>query len=276
MLKQRIITSLILAPLALWALFGLSDTNFLILFSLIFLAGAWEWTSLAEIKTISSKVIFMLLLAGSMAASWVMVNACSNAVLIIQISIVILWALIFAWIVAYEKGIIKHQIHPRIRLLLGLVLLPAPVLGLAFLLFNLEHDRLMIMLLFLLIWGADVAAYTAGRLYGKNKLAPNVSPGKTWEGVIGAVIMTTIVSLVAGLIMGSAFLPMAKLIIFCLAVMWFSIVGDLFESVLKRQTGIKDSSHIIPGHGGVLDRIDSLISATPLYVAGVYLLGISG
>src|SRR5207302_1283767 len=128
-------------------------------------------------------------------------------------------------------------------------------------------------ILLILIWAADTGAYFAGRAFGKHKLLPNVSPGKTWEGFFGAMLMTVIVM---GFVVYFLNIPpnnWVPLFLLGFVTVIFSILGDLFESMLKRQAGIKDSGKILPGHGGILDRIDSLTSAAPIFALGVIMLG---
>jgi phosphatidate cytidylyltransferase len=139
-----------------------------------------------------------------------------------------------------------------------------------------ESADLLLTWLMLLVWGADIGAYFAGRAFGRRKLAPNVSPGKTWAGVYGGMLTSVIISLVIAYF----YLPEHSLkgwiwlLVLSSAVIAVSVMGDLFESLLKRNRGIKDSSSLLPGHGGVLDRIDSLCAATPMFVLLWYVLSV--
>ncbi len=275
MLKQRIITALILASVVLWALFGLSDTYLLVLFATILLAGAWEWGKLAEIIKPVYKAGFLILQAGMMWFASRLFEFDSNIVILILASVVMVWFLILFWLALYERGTLQIKLSVLSRTFLGLILLPATFLSVAFILQVVDNDRFLVLLMFLLIWGADVAAYFSGRAFGKNKLAPKISPAKTWEGVVGALLMTVVISITAGWLLNYPASLLPKLIIVSLFVVSISIVGDLFESIMKRQVGIKDSGNILPGHGGVLDRIDSMIAASPVYALGIHLAGLS-
>lgn len=129
----------------------------------------------------------------------------------------------------------------------------------------------VLLALFAVVWMADIAAYFSGKAFGKNKLAPNISPGKTWEGAIGAVIGVIIYGVVMRIPTGFSPIPLPIWVVALIVVTAVSIIGDLYESMLKRQAGIKDSSNVLPGHGGVLDRIDSLTSTMPI-IALLWLL----
>jgi phosphatidate cytidylyltransferase len=126
---------------------------------------------------------------------------------------------------------------------------------------------------FVLVWVADIGAFFVGRRYGRLRLAPNVSPGKTWEGVLGGVALGAIVAL-----LGASWfrVPAEVFVPLCLAVVGFSVVGDLTESLLKRFAGVKDSGTLFPGHGGVMDRIDSVTGAAPVLLFGLIALGVAG
>ena len=131
----------------------------------------------------------------------------------------------------------------------------------------------LLLYLFSLVWIADIGAYFSGRKFGKHKLAPAISPGKTWEGVIGG-LLANLVWIVGVYQLSSGWdLGFAQFLIISLATSLISVVGDLFESILKREAGVKDSGKLLPGHGGVMDRIDSVIAAAPVFVAGIFIAG---
>lgn len=274
MLKQRILTALVLAPLILLGLFGLKDQYLVALFALILLLGFWEWMNLAEITTAAKKIILMALQAVLLWSTWWLNGNHPDAVIVILISMVLLWLIILFWLVMYEKADVHLKLAVWSRVLLGLLLLPVTLLGMTFLLLNYTNDRILILIMFILIWGADIAAYFSGRAFGRHKLAVKISPGKTWEGVAGALLASIVISLIAYRMLNYSDTVLPKLVILSLLVVGLSIVGDLFESLLKRQVGVKDSSHLLPGHGGVLDRIDSMIAASPVYALGIYLAGL--
>jgi phosphatidate cytidylyltransferase len=257
-LKQRIITAAWLAPLVLAGLFGLQGGAFAVFTASIVLFGAWEWSNLAGIQRVTLRVtlvagvaILMLLLWQSSAvfSPWPLWVAAVG------------WLVNLYWVMRYPQALAQWRSTPR-RLLMGLwVLLPCWV-G-----FNVLRESGSVWLLFvlLLVWAADIGAYFAGSALGKRKLAPDVSPGKTWEGVGGGLATTLLLALVFSAWQGLGLSGGLMLLIVTLVVTLVSVVGDLLESMLKRYRNIKDSSHLLPGHGGVLDRIDSLTAAVPLF-----------
>lgn len=275
MLKQRILTALVLTTIVLWAVFGLSDNQLLFLFGVVLFGGAWEWSALAELHTKLAMVLFVLVQTGLLILCWWLVVSDSGIVRIVLVASFFAWLVILYCLAMYERGKLKIHFSQSFRVLLGFLLLPIALLSLAFILMRFDNDRELILMLFFLVWGADVAAYFTGKKWGKNKLAPKISPGKSWQGVAGALLMTVLISCVAWWQMNYPVSLLPKLIVLSLVVVILSIVGDLFESLLKRQSGVKDSSHLLPGHGGVLDRIDSMIAASPAFALGIYLLDVS-
>lgn len=258
MLRQRILTAAWLAPLMLAGLFGLSGGAFALFTGGIVLLAGWEWTNLAGVEERDNRLLLVGALAGLMAVMWAGGAALAAWPLWLAAAG---WLTNLYWVSRYPERRVQWQSTPR-RLAMGLwVLLPAWV-GL-----NVLRDSGAIWLLFvlLLVWCADIGAYFAGRAFGKRKLAPRVSPGKSWEGVGGgmatAALLAVCYAIWQGLGAGGGLILVAA----ALAVTLASVVGDLLESMLKRHRGIKDSSHLLPGHGGVLDRIDSLTAALPLF-----------
>lgn len=258
MLKQRIITAIILIPIVLLALFYLPANLFCILSALILLGGAWEWSNLMGLKRCSARLAYLVLMAFLFfdALTFVDVN-------IILISAFIWWLLASLFVVLYPRA---RQFWNRgiiMRGIMGIfVLLPCWV---ALNVIRAEDGYWPLLFLFLLIWGADSAAYFTGKKWGKTKLAPQVSPGKSVQGLAGALIFTLLLSIAAAALMN---LPSSRwpwVVGLGLVTVIFSVMGDLFESMLKREVGLKDSGALLPGHGGLLDRIDSLTAAAPVF-----------
>jgi phosphatidate cytidylyltransferase len=262
-LKQRIITAAWLAPLMLAGLFGLQGGPFALFTALVVLLAGWEWTNLAAIDTPASRLALVAGLAMVMAALWLMGAAMSTWILWLGVAG---WLLNLYWVMQYPDKAARWQSSSR-RLAMGVwVLLPAWV-GLNVLR---ESGAVWLLFVLLLVWCADIGAYFAGRAFGRHKLAPRVSPGKSWEGVMGGVVATAGLAVVYVLWQGLDATGLVVLMLATLLVTLASVLGDLLESMLKRQRGIKDASNLLPGHGGVLDRIDSLTAALPLF-ALIYL-----
>lgn len=268
MLKQRVITALWLLPLALVGFFGLTGWSFSLFTGLIIVLGAWEWARLAGFEAQAQRTVFAAV-TGVAYLGLICVPAVFPVVLMLA----------FAWWCVAVYMVISYPDSVRLwggcvgKLVIGwLVLLPAGV-GLVTLK-GLPNGNALILIVMLLVWAADIGAYFSGKAFGKRKLAPNVSPGKSWAGLYGGVGASFLVALGAALYLS---LPFEKLVIFvlaCVVIVLFSVIGDLTESMFKRQAGVKDSSNLLPGHGGVLDRIDSLAAAVPLFA--LFLLHANG
>jgi len=284
-LKQRLITAAILIPLVVWGVFSLPTYTLSLVFAAILAAGAWEWTALMGLSSMLARIFYILTLILMFAlGSWAVIN---HVMLYIVMGLAASWwigALI--WIQRYSH----HVAHPDTDIG-GKAIIHAPQMkwhfGLAGILVFIPpwvalvvmHDEgtfgpYWVLFILILIWGADSGAYFAGRRWGKRKLAPLVSPGKTWEGVLGACAVTILLAIIGSLVFNISRAGLLAFILLCLATTLFSVVGDLLESMLKRQAGVKDSGHLLPGHGGVLDRIDSLVSGLPVFVLGLLLQGL--
>ncbi|WP_043529309.1 phosphatidate cytidylyltransferase [Litchfieldella xinjiangensis] len=258
MLKQRVITAVILAPLVLAGLFGLTGGAFALFTGAIVLIGAWEWVNLAGYANSKLRIAGVLGMAVAMALLWYTGQVHSAWPLWVA---AVGWALNLYWVVAYPEHQAQWATSAR-RLAMGVwVLLPCWV---GFIVLR-ESGAVWLLFLLLLVWCADTGAYFAGRRFGKRKLAVHVSPAKSWEGVLGGMAATTLLALIFAVWLSLGVGETLVLVIITWAVSLVSVLGDLFESMLKRTRGIKDSSALLPGHGGVLDRIDSLTAAVPLF-----------
>jgi len=273
MLKARVITALLMLPVALLILFVLPPDAFALAVGCIVLMGAWEWVRLSGMV---SRVARWPLLAVFGTLLWAAYQLPQVYVPMVLGIGCVFWigAALMVWM--YPRS--KEQVGGR-RMKLGfglLVLIPAYVA----LLYLRRHDThlLLIAILVGVIWAADVGAFFVGRRFGVRKLAPEVSPGKSWAGVAGGVVMALVIGLSSAWIgePNGALFPLSAwvwLIFICAVTVLFSVLGDLFESLIKREHGVKDSSALLPGHGGILDRIDSLTAATPVFALLVYLTG---
>ncbi len=261
MLKARILTAVIVLPLFLLALLYLQDIFWATLLLVLTVIGSREWCNLAGFS-VKNTIIFMILttLIGGELLFLLSEAAAINVHTSAMIGIYILSALFWVGYVPFQLKH-PHKVNNTLVLMLigWLVLIPT-----ALALYQLRVISPVLLLGFMAtIWISDTAAYFAGRAYGKHKLAYHISPGKTWEGVAGAMLAVIAYGFVWGFVFASdAYLTMLIPLLIILTI--FGIVGDLFESLIKRQAGVKDSGTILPGHGGILDRIDALTAALPI------------
>ena len=264
MLKARVLTALVLLPLFLLALFYLPVVGWMLLTGIIVLLAWDEWLKLTGINKTSYRLGGALLLAGIMYATrWQALDAYS-----ISLFGTVLWLVLFVQLIWVSDAILWSR---WLRRLVGLVVLTIAWWLLCWLRGQWEGQWWILGFL-CIIWIADTGAYFAGRALGKHKLAPSISPGKTIEGVIGGVVLVCIAT--AGLYFAVPILPLPAMLSVAILVALVSVGGDLYESRLKRMEGIKDSSQILPGHGGILDRIDSLIAGLPFFVLSILLVGV--
>lgn len=256
MLKQRIITALILAPLALWGLFGLDSTAFALFTGLVIGVATWEWARLSGLQLIGQLVfpaIILLALFGAYGQPHLLHQALWLGA--------VWWLLALFFVITYPRTAHLWRCTSR-RVFMGVfVLIPAWA---GFVLLR-ETGWFWLLYVLLIAWVADIFAYFAGRAFGKHKLAPAVSPGKSWEGVFGGMFGTALLSVAASLWQSFNLTQFVTLLVLTLVITAVSVLGDLTESLVKREAGMKDSSQLLPGHGGVMDRIDSLTSAIPLF-----------
>lgn len=256
MLRERIITALLLIGGFLGCLFLLPDTAWAVVVLLPLVIGAWEWAKLSNFAT---PLKYTFVLANLLAAGAVYVL---QAAQIVYLAAAILWLVVVPLTLAY--GWQLKSVALRIPLGL-LVLVP---LWVALVELRTHGGAGMLLMLMAVVWIADSAAYFTGRQFGKHKLAPTISPGKTWEGVVGAALALLIyLVIILSALQSATFDARAWLLpalILGGLMLYLSIIGDLFESWIKRVAGAKDSGNILPGHGGVLDRIDALTSTLPI------------
>lgn len=269
MLKTRVLTALVIALLVLLALFFLAGPIFAVVAGLVLLgAGGWEAARLAGLHAPSARIAAAATLVACGGALSAMADPASTAVLMIVPAA--LWLLLLSWLSAPGLGRSSGAGWISVKLLaLGLILLAAW----ASISWLQARSPWLVVQLLIIIAAADIGAYFTGRAIGGPKLAPRISPGKTWSGVAGGLLATVIISAwVSSWLPDSAFSPLiAGAVALVLAAL--SIGGDLFISLLKRQQGLKDSSQLLPGHGGILDRVDSLGLALPFFVLAVSWLG---
>lgn len=264
-LKLRLISSLIMAPIAIWLIVVLPTPYFALVLAALFIAGAWEWAALVHAPKPTVRLGYALSVAALMLASWFSLQTFSSFISIVIVIAVGWWLVILLLVLTYPQSS-KLWNNVFIKALAGYLILVPAWLAMCSLHGSGTDGPYYALYLFMMIWLADTAAYFSGRFWGKRKLAPQVSPGKSWEGVLGALAAVAIYALIAGYFMGVFTMGVTTALIF-IAISLFavlvSILGDLAESMFKRQAHLKDSGTLIPGHGGILDRVDSLTAAAP-------------
>lgn len=273
-MKQRIITALILAPLVLWGVFELPIPFFIIALTAISVIGFWEWTQFVLPKSrIVSLMPSLAVLAITFAAlpfDTLNLSLVSNSHLWMLAIGAIWWLIASGLALTYPRSMGLWEKRITLRHVFGMLSL-IPFLWSVFLLraqdyaLNPYHGAKLVMFVCLLVWAADTGAYFTGKTFGKHKMAPNVSPNKTLEGLLGGLILAMLVGWFASSLLDIHFASLTAMLFITFVTVVISVLGDLVESMFKRVSNIKDSSNIIPGHGGILDRIDSLVAAFPVF-----------
>jgi len=244
-----------MTPIALFGVFYLPLADFRWFMGAIVVIGAWEFANLSGMKAQWQRILYAIAVGVTL---WV--SSFVAPVWILSAGVV-WWLLALAWVLSYPSS--SNQWH-FIRWFIGFAVLVPAWVGLV-VLKGLPHGNYLILYVLVLVWGADVGAFFAGRTWGKRKLAPSVSPGKSWEGVWGGLACTSIVAFFVSLYLELALKDASIWLLMSVVTVFASVLGDLAESMLKRHAGVKDSSQLLPGHGGFLDRIDSVTAAMPVF-----------
>lgn len=268
MLKLRILTAVILIPLVVWGIYTLPQLYFVGVCTAVVGLAAWEWARLANITSAWQRAAYVL-------AALVMFIVIRIGSFIVQsefvLGIATVWWLL---VLGYLFGIRNKPTLPEpSNVLIGLIgLVTLSLCWEALLILHVRPELLLFVLI--LIWLADTLAYFGGRLWGKNKLAVTISPNKTWEGLACGVAGSVVVGAIGQWFWITPHQLNFWFLLTIVVTVLVSVAGDLFESLLKREKGLKDSGQLLPGHGGMLDRIDSLIAAAPVFTYGVIATGL--
>jgi len=286
MLLQRIITALILAAVVITAIFTLPLDYFYPFIGLIVLIAGWEWTGLSSIDSLMGKISFLisLILAMSFITLWTYIleflsvllewpdiKSYSGVLEWLVIGPVVFWVMMMFLIRKTPEELLAIELKKGYKVFIGWFVLFSAWMFLVKL--RAFYGPAALMYFLVLIWAADIAAYFTGKKFGKEKLAPLISPGKTIQGMYGALASAFVCGVILALYYGYPLMIASDFIMLSMLTVLVSIYGDLFFSLVKRKKGVKDSGTLLPGHGGVLDRIDSVIAAAPFYYAGVILIG---
>jgi phosphatidate cytidylyltransferase len=268
MLRTRVITGCILGALLLLGIFLLPPFWAVLAFGLVFTIGAWEWAGFGGLSSGAHRAPYTLGVALLLFAAWRWTDAPEHLMILLS-SACLWWVIAFFWL-AFAPT--RHK--PIVALLCGVPVLVPAFVALARVQISaqgLARGPVIVLWLIFIVCSADIGAYSAGRRFGRRKLAPRVSPGKTWEGAAGGLFMVALVSYGGARYFN---VPPLGAIVFGCGVGIFSVIGDLTESMFKRAAALKDSGTLLPGHGGLLDRIDSVTAAAPLYALGLFGYGV--
>lgn len=271
MLKQRLLTALVLIAGIASAVLALETRRLAVILAVIAVLGAYEWAQLMNLKTLPARLLYAAGVAALLWLCWLGVLHDAAALHIFITTSAVWWLLATLWLSRPQLGAEENAVALLMKACAGIfTLVPTWVALLA--LHAQTSGRYRLLFLLTLIWVADSAAYFAGKRWGRAKLAPRISPGKTRVGVYGALLAAAVYAFFAATALGVPGSGRVAFAALCIVTALFSVVGDLFESLFKRQRGVKDSGTLIPGHGGVLDRIDSLTAAAPIFVLGLHWL----
>ena len=276
MLKQRVITAIILTIVFLSALFGLPSQFFPLFIGAVVLIGAWEWANLSSCGAVWQRLAYVVLIAAILMFTCWAIGFCTveqqgfNLAIVKSILIVAVgwWALASLLVQGYPTSAILWG-HPLLRLLMGVLVLVPTWLALVYVRFQPQGAWLVVMIAGI-VAAADIGGYFTGRKFGKRKLAASVSPGKTLEGFAGGLVANLVLGALIAYFTGS---NIGLLLAVIIPTSLFSVLGDLLESMVKRHAGVKDSGVILPGHGGILDRVDSITAAAPVFALALLASG---
>ncbi|HWT15336.1 MAG TPA: phosphatidate cytidylyltransferase [Patescibacteria group bacterium] len=270
-LRERAITAVILAPIGIIGVMLLPQLWFAIALGLLFLVGVWEWTLLSGWRSASVRIALVAAHVLMFASVWFGSDQARLQTIWCGVAF---WLLAPWWLRHYHFG---AQARKRSLLIksVACALAIVPAWTAAIVLHGGDRGAGWVMFVLLLVWCADTCAYFAGRRFGTTKLAPNISPGKTTAGVYGALAGCTVYAATVGHLAFDVAMPSLPAFVgLCMVTVVYSIVGDLLESLIKRHSQVKDSGTLFPGHGGALDRFDSMFAALPIFVAGRQILGL--
>ena len=279
MLPTRIITAIILIPLVILAIFKLSVLYFSFIMAALVLVGAWEWAGLIGFTKNIFKILYVVLVAAVILfyidAQSVLMDEPLMEILficVILFAATLIWIWFFIAIINYQKNGLGAGFQFRfVRFFTGFLVLISTWIAIVTLKASIYFGPAWLILVLLIIWAADVGGYFGGYFFGKKSFCSRVSPKKTWEGFWGGLILSMIVAAIGGLFLSLSIKNYFYLLLIALFTIIFSAIGDLGVSLLKRMSGVKDSGKFFPGHGGMLDRMDSVAAGTVIFVIGALL-----
>jgi phosphatidate cytidylyltransferase len=277
MLKQRVITGLIMAGIFLAAIIFLPLPGLALLLGILVSMGAWEWTRLAGLNSSVARVFYVLVLVAVLGAFYSycqLGNDPSQEQVQPILGVACLWwSFAMLWVKGYPASAVLWR-TVAMRCLMGQLIL-APAWMSAVFLLSFPRGGMLLVVMVLVVAAADIGAYFSGKRFGKHKLAVLVSPAKTWEGFWGGIICCVLLAVLLWYLLPdqAAHISLSSVVAVTVTTALASVVGDLTVSMVKRESGVKDSGSLLPGHGGMLDRLDSLCGAAPVFALGLLLAG---
>ena len=272
MLKQRVITALLLLPVVLALVFAAPASWFSILLAVVLIGASLEYRRLAGISSQTAGYLMVFVQAAILAVLfWYREHWVNGSTLYLSISCLV-WLLMFIRLPLYRPGSPPDGTYRVVSIATAILSITTGWFALSWLRIQAEGPWLILLLL-LIVWAADTGAYFAGKTFGKRKLAPSISPGKTQAGLVGGLIAAPLIALLAVNLMPVETIDTTRLVLISLVTALVSVGGDLMISLHKRTSGFKDSGSLLPGHGGILDRLDSLLAAAPFFALGVLVSG---
>jgi phosphatidate cytidylyltransferase len=265
-LRQRVMTALVLAPLAVAAIVLLPTGAIAVIAAAAFGMALWEWTRMIGMASQVTRGVALVAFAALLGLLWWQRDTAVGWGVVVAGAA--WWLLALVWLRHFSFAASPTPENVAIKLAAGAVAIAPAWAALLHIHGGEPRGHLWTLFALLLVWAADTFAYFAGRQWGRAKLAPRISPGKTIAGAWGALGGTVLVAVVGGWLLGERGVALALLIVVALITTAFSIVGDLFESLIKRQGNTKDSGSLFPGHGGLFDRLDSVFAALPVFAVG--------
>ncbi len=269
-MKTRILTALVLAPIAIALILFVPTVVFAMITGAVFLYALWEWTRMLGLRNNGVRSVVVAVHGLLMLGLWLSRgSAWWWGVILAGVS----WWLIAAlWLRHFSFGVAPTKENTALKLAAGFLIVVPAWCALLQVHGGVGHGPWWTLFGLMLVWVADSGAYLAGSRWGTTKLAPRISPGKTWAGVYGALVASAVVGVIGAWLLGMRGVALAGIFLLAMLTVLASIVGDLFESLIKRHGNVKDSGDLFPGHGGMFDRLDSVFAALPIWAVGLALL----
>ena len=274
-LPRRVVTAVVAIAVVIVAVMALPAAGVALVFTAVAVGASLEWSRIASPGAAAGHG-FALVVAGSLLLLWLAASHWLGWLRVLCAVALVWWCVALLWVIRFERGRDAAALDGVVtRGLAGWFIIVPAWAGLVYLLHARgEHGPWAVLLVFLIVWAADIGAYFAGRRFGARRLAATTSPGKSVEGVAGGMAVVAALGAIAGLWLGLPGGLAVAFTVMCIVVAAFSVLGDLMESLVKRRGGVKDSGNVLPGHGGILDRIDSLTAAVPAFAIGTDILDI--